>query len=521
MGQVEPEAVELSIDGKLVDSRKIAGIAEGASSSVIFEPQFDLPGPHVVSVRVVCEDDLPGDNRTSRVVDVLARLPVLILQGSASPRPLASDADFLKIAMVPLAEKDDAGREGGHLIAPTVVDAARIASVKDFSDYAVVVLANVPRLPAAAAGELARFVAEGGGLLIAPGDRADRNFFNHWTAPDGKLLSGCRLVKIHQDQLAREEGEETAAHIAPNTIDHPALKLLSDPSTSDLAAARIKRHWVLEASAKDESVTAGALLDTGDAYLVQRKYEKGFVLTLAVPLNTKFSDLPVHECQCFVPMVHELVYYLAAPSQRPLNLLPGQQLVYAVPGQVRSGDVAEVISPDARRTKARLDQRQGRWQVSYALTARPGLYRLVLPDAAMGDLATRPAVAGRQEGQPRGIPFLVLSDPDESRLEQLADDDYARAGQFVQLARAETLSELTAAIQGGTPGSEIWQYVALAALALLVGEIAATRAIAVKRKVHLATPVAFGAKQVDADEFRGAAPDGERRLRRLEEAASR
>ena len=50
---------------------------------------------------------------------------------------------------------------------------------------------------------------------------------------------------------------------------------------------------------------------------------------------------------------------------------------------------------------------------------------------------------------------------------------------------------------------------------------AATRAIAVKRKVHLATPVAFGAKQVDADEFRGAAPDGERRLQRLEEAASR
>ncbi len=519
VGPIAPQAVELLLDGKLADSRKLAEIAEGASSSVIFEPQFELSGPHVVSVRAVCDDDLPGDNQTTRVVNVLRELPVLILQGHSSTRPLDSDGDFLRIAMTPPAETDKPSGELRHLIAPTVVDAAEVASVKDFSAYTVVVLANVPRLPAAVAGKLAEFVAEGGGLLIAPGDKADPNFYSNWTAPDGNLLAGCRLVEVRQDLKPSEKGRETSAHLAANTIDHPALKLLSDPSTSDLAAARIKRHWVLGAG-KDESVTVAAALDMGDPYLVQRKCGKGFVLTLAVPLNTKFSDLPVHECECFVPMVHELIYYLAEPSQQSLNLLPGQQLVYPLPDEARSGDVAEVLAPDRRRIKARLDQRQGRWQVSYALTARPGLYRLTLPDAALGELATRPAVAGLEEASDgRGVPFCVLADPNESRLTALAEEDFRRAGQYLQLARAETLSELTAAIQGGAPGSEIWQYVALAALALLVGEIVTTRLIAVKRQVHLATPVAFGARQIDTEQFRRASPQAGGSTK-LEEAAA-
>lgn len=518
-GRVDPEAVELHIDGKLAGSRKIAPIAEGASSSVIFEPRLDLSGPHVVSVRVVCEDDLPGDNQTTRVVNVLKTLPVLILQGSSSARPWESDADFLKTAMVPLAEQLQPAEAAGHLIVPKVVDAADVASVKDFGEYAVVVLADVPRLPAAEAEKLTQFVAGGGGLLIAPGAKASRDFYNRWTTPDGRCVAGCRLVEIRQDLRAAEPGEETSAHIAPNTIDHPSLKLLVDASTADhLSAARIKRHWVLDVSGRDDAVTVGASLDTGDPYLVERKYERGYVLTLALPLNMTFSDLQRHG-QCFLPMVHELVYYLAAPSQRSLNLLPGEQLVYAVPGQVRGGDVAEVVGPRGRRTRAALDRRQGRWQASYALTASPGLYRLALPDAAIGELATRPVVAGGA-GRPRGIPFVALSDPDESRLDQLADDDYRRAGQYLQLARAETLSELTAAIRGGVPGSEIWRYLAVIVLILLLGEIVATRVIAVKRKVHLATPVSFGAKQVDAADFRGGKPDG-RRPGRLEEVATR
>ena len=508
VGGIKCEAVELWIDEELVDSRPIDEIADGASSSVVFEPRFEQPGPHVVQARVVCKDDLPADNQTTRVVNVLRTLPVLIVQGKSSTQPLASDGDFLKIAMTPPPAKDNpsgpnqAGGNSQDLIRAKVVDAMDIASVEDFSGYRVVVLANAARLPGPTAGKLAEFVQAGGGLLIAPGSKVQKDFYDNWTGPDGKPLTGCRLVKIEQDQ-ADGAGAERFAHVAVNTIDHPALKLLSDPSVSDLGAARIKRHWVLAPAENDETVAVAALLETGDPFMVQRKGRdaRGFVITLALPLNTDFSDLPVHECECFVPMLHELLYYLAAPSQLPLNVEPGQRLVYTVPGQVRKGDKAHVMAPDGRPVDAELQQRKGRWQATY-LTVRPGLHRLTMPDPALGELATRPAVAGRGPAGAGGIPFVVLADPAESRLEALTDDDYNRAGQFVQLARAETLSELTAAITGDVPGSEIWRYLALAVLALLVVEILATRAIAVRRRIHLAAPVAFGARQVDAEQFR-------------------
>jgi hypothetical protein len=53
---------------------------------------------------------------------------------------------------------------------------------------------------------------------------------------------------------------------------------------------------------------------------------------------------------------------------------------------------------------------------------------------------------------------------------------------------------------------------------LLVAEVLTTRIIALKRQVHLASPVQFGARQVDAERFRAAGPESPARL---EEAPAR
>jgi hypothetical protein len=509
MGAISPEAVELLIDGAAAQSKPMAAITEGASSSVVFEPQFDLPGPHIVTARIHCEDDLPGDDAATRVVDVAKGLNVLVIEGVTSSKPLESSADFLRVAMAPAEERSDKARD---LICPKVVSVADVAGIKDLAEYAVVVLADVPRLPAGLAKSLAEFADAGGGLLIGLGEKADKDFYNAWKCPRGKGLLGCKLIKVQDDTLGGEGGQEQAAHLAPNRFDHPALRLVNDPQY-DLGEARVKRHWLIQADGQDESVAAGGFLDNGEPALMQRKLQRGFVLTAAFGLDKQFSELPLKES--FTPLVHELLYYLAAPSQRPLNLQPGQQLVYAVPGQVKKGDVAEVIGPDGKRLPARLEQRGSQWLSYFHQTARPGLYRLALSDAALGELASRPAISGA--GGPangnasppgaasmpatRGVPFAVLGDPDESKLQTLGDDDFRRAGQYVQLAQAQTLSELTSAIRGGAPGREIWQYVALAVLALLVAEIAATRYIAIRRKTHVSQAVVFGSDAVDAERF--------------------
>ena len=531
MGTVNPELVELLVDGKSVDRRGVGLIAEGSSTSVLFEHRFDLPGPHVLKAEVDCRDDLPGDNSTLRVVDVLKALPVLIVEGQDSPRPLEGDADFIELALAPPPEKNEKVEQ---LVRGKVVSAADLGAIKKFDDYAVVILADVPQLPAATAKALAAFVAGGGGLLVAPGPKARKEFYDAWNAPDERRLLGCRLEQF-KDAGEGPDGQEVFLHVAPNTIDHPALKLLADPAVSDLAAAQIRRRWIL-APDSEPTVSLGARLDGGEPYLVQRKVDKGFVLTLSAPLDRATSDLPIHEC--YLPLLHELVYYLAAPSQQPLNLEPGQQLVFTVPGAIKSGDVAEAVTPEGKRLRAGLREEGGKWRATFDQTAAAGLYRLALPQAALGELATRPAIASlpakpkdkpttstasstgvsvadarvapvRAAGRPfsteapgTGVPFVVLANPNESRLELLEPADYDRARRHLRIDRAETLSEMTAAIRGDVPGHEIWQYVAILAALVLVGEIAATRAITAGRQVHLAEPVQFGPAAVDAESFR-------------------
>ncbi len=510
LGALAPQRVELIVDGEVTDHRKGEEVAEGASATVEFAHRFDAPGPHVVAARVVCEDDLPQDNEALRVLDVRRELPVLIVQGRPSPLPMTDAADYLTLALAPPAPEPEAPPEtrprNAHepLLRPTVVPAADIGKVSDFSDYAVVILAGAPRLPQPAAEALGRYVHAGGGLLVAPGPDADRAAYEAWKAIDEQGVIGCRLAEFRRGG----PGDARFVHVAANTLDHPALRLAADPAESDLASAEIHGRWSLVPSDGAE-VSVGAYLDSGEPFLVQRKLGKGFVLTLSVPLDRDASDLPVRDC--YVPLVHEAVYYLAAPAQRPMNLQPGQQIVLELPPGVSPPEVVEVVGPDGRRSPAALGRRGQQWQATYARTARVGLYRLMLPQrpgapakpAAPAPVETAPAAAPPANE----VPFVVLSDPKESSLETLPVEAYAQAAEFVNLARATTRSELTAAIRGGAPGREIWKYVALALVALLVGEIVATRAITAHRQAHVAAPIAFGVDQQSAEAFRAASPE--------------
>ncbi len=82
----------------------------------------------------------------------------------------------------------------------------------------------------------------------------------------------------------------------------------------------------------------------------------------------------------------------------------------------------------------------------------------------------------------------------------------AWAGEGVEpdktLARVDSAAELVAAVAGGVPGKELWQYVAVVLLALLLAEIALTRHIAAGRTAGQAGPVPFGQQAGDAPAFR-------------------
>ena len=363
---IKPTAVELSVDGTVVGTEKmVTDIAPRAAETVHFEHRFSRPGPRLVSARVVCPDDLAADNTSERVLNVVDKLPVLIVDGTPSPRPLGGAAAFIELALTPRSSSplppgegrvrgagDERGAKpaGPHptplpkgegvrgdsddvqfLVEPKVVPAPDLPGIQNLRDYSVIILANVATLPASVAGDLVKFVKQGGGLLIIPGDRVKPTTYNAWTTTTAEPVLPARLA-------GRRSVDQAPSRLEPRTFTHPALRLLGDSKDSDVTLALVKSYWQLAADEKDTNVRVGGRLQTGEPFLVDRKLGKGYILMTAAAFEPAASNLIA--LKSFVPLMHELVYYLAAPMMLDANVAPGSEATLELHDRSHKGAAA-------------------------------------------------------------------------------------------------------------------------------------------------------------------------------------
>jgi len=516
---LEPVSVELAVDGAGADRRDTGTLTAQAAETVRFEHRFLDPGPHEVVARVLVDDGLPLDNRAARVVPVVDRLPVLIVEGEPSPRPLDGEASFIEIALAPVDEEQEAARREpetddaadktsaagdepalANLVEPRLVAAPDIPDVETFEPFGVVILAGVARLPAETAEGLARYVADGGGLLIVPGTNTVPEFYRDWTTEAGRPVAPARLGE-------RRSLPESPAHIGLKTLSHPALALLANAPHSDADRALIQTYWTLNVDEKDASVRVGGRLDTGDPLLAERRVGDGYVLMTAMALDRRASNLP--SLKCYVPLVHELAYYLAAPTQAQMNVRPGSEFALDLPATSPEGlkkaetfaDLSpQVRGPRRQRFLADLEPTPRGLRVGFAQTYEPGVYRLRLPPALAEAFAVPPAPE-------QGLPFVVLSDAGEGRLAPLTEADLAAATGHVDLFRTDSTDRLLEAVTGNVPGEELWKYLALALVACLLAEVGLTRWIATQRRLHAVDTVSFGPEMPDTETFRARAEE--------------
>src|SRR5207245_1301629 len=144
----------------------------------ILEPD---PPPEERPEGYAVKDHLPGDNRQDFALEVLPALPVLLVDGDARSDPPRRGTDFLRDALAPARDPTPAVRT--HVVSvrdfqPALLDpdATRLARGSGRGlgvPPRVLVLSNVPRLTEAQQDAVARFVADGGGVLVTLGERAD------------------------------------------------------------------------------------------------------------------------------------------------------------------------------------------------------------------------------------------------------------------------------------------------------------------------------------------------------------
>ena len=254
-----PYRLRLEVDGKPAGELPVPPRAPLARVQVplTFTHRFTTPGSHLVSLIVEADppadsrppgyrlkDRLPGDNRSDLAVEVVDAMPVLLVDGDASLSP-ESSTFFLRKA---LAQSPDPDR-------PPVV-LTRAVPVKDFdpelltrdldaakpgSRPRVLILADVPRLNPAQQQAVERFLAEGGGVLVALGERMETEaaFYNEQLYRSGRGWLPARL-----EGVAGERARPDLA-VAPDLkrFQHPALELFREEPNCTLGKARFPRWW--------------------------------------------------------------------------------------------------------------------------------------------------------------------------------------------------------------------------------------------------------------------------------------
>jgi hypothetical protein len=312
---VHPTALEVLVDDQLIEQVPIVkDLMPQATEGFVFNYLFTTSGPHMVKARLVVEDDLAGDNSLTQPVSVLDRLPVLLVEGASSERFFfRKTASLLRMALTPRDTKpgkDSSLPEVPFLVKPTIVEAADISTVKDLSQYRVIIMADVSRLPAGEADRVGAFVKAGGGLLITPGARAEPAFYNAWQTPAGETILPARL----QERVYPSD----PLKLDLKSLSHPALQLIARPDQSDARLGLVAGYWKLGLDPAAVDVRVGGRLESGAPWLLARPLGKGCILLTPQAFDRRDSNLS--SLKCFVPLIHEMVYFLAASALQDFKL---------------------------------------------------------------------------------------------------------------------------------------------------------------------------------------------------------
>jgi len=443
--------VYFRVDGENRSASQIT-LAGGEAQQVVFSHAFSSAGSHVVEVFAEA-DALKADNARRYSISVWDRLPVLLISGDTNPEPLQAETAFLQIALQPFTS---ASAKLSDLITTRVITAEKLTS-QELAEHKVVVLANVPRFSDPQLKMLEDFVARGGGLLVFPAERIDQQWYDAKMTASGAGLLPCRFAEI----VSTAKSDIQPASIVAQHYEHPALEIFNDPRNGTLQGAKLAMFYRLAAAqAGSAEVIVAAHLDTGDPFLVEKRFGKGRVIQCCTACDDDWSNLPARPS--YLPLMQRLVTYLASTVYPPRNVQVAEHLAALLPPD-QAERVAVMTDPQGKRHEIKAVARRDHCLVEFDQTEVPGLYVLETPD---DDL----------------IHFVVNTSSRESDLELLDDQQFAA---LAEQARAEAVSSAEQYIQLDRQrrfGREIWKPLLAVVVALLFIEILLQQHFAMVKK---------------------------------------
>ena len=302
-----PGELTLEVDGQRMASQPVGQILPGLSRVIPFACSFEKPGPHTIVTSITEADDITSDNVVTNLVEVINELKVLLVNGRSGLSGFERPTAYIEAALRPEMKDDKAP----FLVKPIGIRPSELESTNIFTDVAVTILCDVPFLSEKASGNLARWTADGGGLLVIPGERSTSEFYTNWTWREKKVLPACW----------------TNFNKVVSNVGKPPL----------LNGAPILGRMLFDEKAIDtNTVKIVSRLSDGLPALVSGSFYRGRVGMLAMPLDLEWTGFPARPS--FVPFVHNLVYSHSAVR----SIEEIEQILWSA----REGDIASLTADE-------------------------------------------------------------------------------------------------------------------------------------------------------------------------------
>jgi len=343
-------AVDFQINDQTVEKREVS--LNARETKVVEFTGFNLTEGANRCVIEVAANDFAPDNKFYFTIRREAPAKALIIESAARGR---SDSFYLQSAL----NLNDALPFNFAVKTAGAVDPASIA------DNALIILNDSGSLSNGLAAAVAKFVQDGGQLIISAGPHTDANSFSQPLRDISPATFG--------DTVQPKASESVA--ITDIKFDHPIFEVFRD--SGRLAAARVFGYL---RSQPKPNANVLARYEDGSPALVEGNAGKGRVLLFTSSLGASWNDLPL--TPLYLPLVHQMIRYIGSREAESWHAL-GQ--TFRVAKELK-GDAPAVDSPDGMRLNDNRLTPDG----DLLVTGRqPGFYRLrytAKPDFAAVDL---------------------------------------------------------------------------------------------------------------------------------------
>ncbi|NQT51160.1 BatA domain-containing protein, partial [bacterium] len=358
----------LLVDGFRQQTTLPQDISPGGSAQWELRHVLRAAGQHEMTVELQA-DNLPRDDRRFLALEARQSIRVLCVDGEPGADAFTGETDYLRNALrpgggdAPPSEEAVAAAERLSLFDPERV-AVDALTPSRLPRYDIVVLANVPRLDAEPAAAIARYVRDGGSLLVCLGDRIDPAFYNGTLHAEGKGPLPCRIG----DVVATGSDGQRAARISAELGDHPFLALFREQKTVKLTSPSFFRYHRLDDVDGRQDARVVCRFEGGDPAIVEAAYGRGRVVVVASSIDDEWNDMP--SWPAYLALVQEICTQVARDPDAQRNVTVGQPLLAHLPPHLYCKTVGLLPPGVERPVPLAVSAADGLVGVTYAHTDR-------------------------------------------------------------------------------------------------------------------------------------------------------